>query len=125
MEPTLPVLPRLDRLDRLRNTTQSKRFGSITANNDDDNDDNVYKEMTVNHLSCKTLSSALDDVHQKGTLIDRVAMLENRVLQYVLWPQSFYHPEAVHFLIVDSEKVLEMALLCVSAAQSSNNQSVL
>ncbi|GKC19597.1 ALP1-like protein isoform X2 [Tanacetum coccineum] len=63
---------------------QSRRFGSITANNDDDNDDNDYKEKTVNHLSCKTLSSALDDVHQKGTLIDRVAMLENRVLQLSL-----------------------------------------
>ena len=64
--------------------TQSRRFGSITAKNDDDNDDNDYKEKIVNHLSCKTLSSALDDVHQKGTLIDRVAMLENRVLQVLL-----------------------------------------
>ncbi|GJR01154.1 RNA-directed DNA polymerase, eukaryota [Tanacetum coccineum] len=87
MEPTLPVLPRLDRLDRLlelleKKHAQSRRFGSITANNDDDNDDNDYKEKTVNHLSCKTLSSALYDVHQKGTLIDRVAMLENRVLQF-------------------------------------------
>nr|GEV04003.1 hypothetical protein [Tanacetum cinerariifolium] len=89
MEPTLPVLPRLDRLDRLlelleEKHAQSRRFGSIMANNDDDNNDNDYKEKTLNHLSCKTLSSALDDVHQKGTLIDRVAMLENRVLQLSL-----------------------------------------
>lgn len=29
----------------------------------------------------KTLSSALEEVHHKGTLMERVAMLENRVLQ--------------------------------------------
>ena len=29
----------------------------------------------------KTLSSAMEEVHHKGTLMERVAMLENRVLQ--------------------------------------------
>lgn len=30
---------------------------------------------------CKTLSSAIEEAHQKGTLMERVAVLENRVLQ--------------------------------------------
>lgn len=33
---------------------------------------------------CKTISSALEEVHHKGTLMDRVAMLEDRVLQVFL-----------------------------------------
>ncbi|KAK9285412.1 hypothetical protein L1049_024605 [Liquidambar formosana] len=33
---------------------------------------------------CNTLSYALEEVHHKGTLMERVAMLENRVLQLSL-----------------------------------------
>ncbi|GER33687.1 stabilizer of iron transporter SufD /Polynucleotidyl transferase [Striga asiatica] len=32
---------------------------------------------------CKTLSSALEEVQHKGTLLHRLALLENRVLQYL------------------------------------------
>ncbi|KAK0603195.1 hypothetical protein LWI29_002364 [Acer saccharum] len=32
----------------------------------------------------KTLSSALDEVHRKGILIERLTLLENRVLQLSL-----------------------------------------
>lgn len=34
----------------------------------------------------KTLSSAIEEVHHKGTLMDRVAMLEKRLLQV-----SYHH----------------------------------
>lgn len=30
---------------------------------------------------CKSISLALEEVHHKGTLVDRVAILENRLLQ--------------------------------------------
>ncbi|KAI7728023.1 hypothetical protein M8C21_006090 [Ambrosia artemisiifolia] len=88
MEPTLPVLPRLDRLDRLLELLEEKHgkqkmFGSTTmATHDDDNDD--HKDKIVDHPYCKTMSSALDDVHYKGTLIDRLEMLESRVLKLSL-----------------------------------------
>lgn len=46
---------------------------------------------------CKTLSSAIEEAHQKGTLMERVAVLENRVLQvssngnsFVSWPLLAY-----------------------------------
>ncbi|KAL7609276.1 uncharacterized protein LOC111895828 [Lactuca sativa] len=98
MEPTLPVLPRIDRLDRLLQMLEEKhskstRFGSTTTNNgshDDDDDDDDYdhednhKEKLEEQMNCKTLLSALDDVHHKGTLIDRLSMLESRVLKLIL-----------------------------------------
>nr|XP_043608594.1 uncharacterized protein LOC122580389 [Erigeron canadensis] len=87
-EPTLPVLPRLDRLDRLLELLEEKhsksaRFGSTTKADDDHNynGDGDYKERKRDNMNCRTLLSALDDVHHKGTLIDRLGMLENRVLQ--------------------------------------------
>ncbi|KVI03019.1 uncharacterized protein LOC112513533 [Cynara cardunculus var. scolymus] len=87
MEPALPVLPRLDRLDRLLELLEekhgkSRRYESITTNDDDNNND--YKKTSVDHPNCKTLLSALDDVHHKGTLIDRLTILENHVLQLSL-----------------------------------------
>ncbi|XP_022016015.2 uncharacterized protein LOC110915597 [Helianthus annuus] len=86
MEPTLPVLPRLDRLDRLLELLEEKHgkprmYGSTTMATHDDDD---HKDNIVDHPNCKTLSCALDDVHYKGTLIDRLEMLENRVLQLSL-----------------------------------------
>lgn len=70
--------------------SKSTRFGSTTTNNgshDDDDDDDDYdhednhKEKLEEQMNCKTLLSALDDVHHKGTLIDRLSMLESRVLK--------------------------------------------
>ncbi|KAK1439267.1 hypothetical protein QVD17_05083 [Tagetes erecta] len=87
MEPTtLPLISRLDRLDRLLELLEDKHGKTrITESTIIANDDAVdHKEKIVNHPNYKTLSSALEDVHYKGTLIDRLAMLENRVLQMCL-----------------------------------------
>ncbi|KAI3665230.1 hypothetical protein L6452_43854 [Arctium lappa] len=87
MEPTLPVLSRLDRLDRLLELLEekhgkSRRYESTTTHEEEDG--NNHKETLANRPNCKTLLSALDDVHHKGTLIDRLTTLEDRVLQLSL-----------------------------------------
>ncbi|KAL8200319.1 hypothetical protein R6Q57_011658 [Mikania cordata] len=86
MEPTMPVLPRIDRLDRLLELLEEKHGKSrmLGSANDEDDSDIDHKEKNVDQTNCKTLSSALNDVHYKGTLIDRLAVLENRVLQLSL-----------------------------------------
>lgn len=61
--------------------TKSGRVESTTPNNDNHRDHGDHKEKIVDSSKCKTLSSALDDVQHKGTLIDRLAILENRVLK--------------------------------------------
>ncbi|KAK6151693.1 hypothetical protein DH2020_014328 [Rehmannia glutinosa] len=76
-EPTsfMPVIARLDRLDRVLHILEEKHslsrrdFCAVESNNN--------KER-------KTLSSALEEVQHKGTLIDRLTLLENRVLQLSL-----------------------------------------
>lgn len=40
-------------------------------------------EPAQDRESYKTLSSAIEEVNRKGTLMERVAMLENRVLQVI------------------------------------------
>ncbi|KAD3640623.1 hypothetical protein E3N88_29846 [Mikania micrantha] len=79
----MPVLPRIDRLDRLLELLEEKHGKSrmLGSANDEDDSDIDHKEKNVDQPNCKTLSSALNDVHYKGTLIDRLAVLENRVLQ--------------------------------------------
>ncbi|KAI3699278.1 hypothetical protein L2E82_43493 [Cichorium intybus] len=89
MEPPLPVLPRIDRLDRLielleEKHSKSTRFRSTRTNDYDDDHSDSNEQKLVDQPNCKTLLSALDDVYHKGTLIDRLSMLENRVLQLVL-----------------------------------------
>ncbi|PIN00733.1 hypothetical protein CDL12_26764 [Handroanthus impetiginosus] len=69
----MPVIPRLDRLDRLlylleEKHSLSRRDFSVATK------ENGEKE-------CKTLSLALEEVQHKGTLMERLTMLENRVLQ--------------------------------------------
>ncbi|KAL8133799.1 uncharacterized protein LOC141712672 [Apium graveolens] len=82
-EPSLapmPVLPRLDRLDRLLQLLEEKHGISgrhLTTS--------VISETGKEEDSpSKPLSFALEEVRQKGTLINRLAMLENRVLQLSL-----------------------------------------
>lgn len=65
-----PVLPRLDRLDRLLQLLEEKHPAVQKVKHEDD--------------ECKTLSSALEEVQHKGTLVERLAVLENRVLQLSL-----------------------------------------
>ncbi|CAI9754710.1 unnamed protein product [Fraxinus pennsylvanica] len=71
----LPVIPRLDRLDRMlqlleeRHSLSRREFSSTAF---------VEKD------ECKDLSSAIEEVHHKGTLMERLSVLENRVLQLSL-----------------------------------------
>ncbi|KAL1820481.1 hypothetical protein ACET3Z_015350 [Daucus carota] len=83
-EPSLepvPVLPRLNRLDRLLQLLEEKHglsgthvTGSVISETEELEEDSHRKP----------LSSALEEVRQKGTLMDRLAILENRVLQLSL-----------------------------------------
>lgn len=78
----LPVIPRLDRLNRLlqlleekeKHHTSDRHLPSpvVTKTQQQDDDDDGQ---------CKALFSALKEVHHKGTLMERLSILENRVLQ--------------------------------------------
>ncbi|KAK4431785.1 hypothetical protein Salat_0940600 [Sesamum alatum] len=76
----VPVIPRLDRLDRLLQLLEEKHslsrryFCGGTCGADGGS----------NFDECKTLLAALEEVQRKGTLIERVALLEKRVLQLSL-----------------------------------------
>ncbi|OIT06300.1 PREDICTED: uncharacterized protein LOC109210114 [Nicotiana attenuata] len=81
---SLPVIPRLDRLDFLLQLLEEKhelsgRHNSLNT---------VVKKAEEDQDECKsqtlTLSSALEQVHLKGTLIERLTALENRVSQLSL-----------------------------------------
>ncbi|KAL5707321.1 hypothetical protein ACHQM5_025381 [Ranunculus cassubicifolius] len=69
-----PVISRLDRLDRLLQQLEKRQIPSQENSNQRAIDDN----------KCKPISSALEEVHTKGTLMERLTMLENRVLQLCL-----------------------------------------
>eukprot|EP00262_Sarcandra_glabra_P009660 TRINITY_DN24156_c0_g1_i1.p1 TRINITY_DN24156_c0_g1~~TRINITY_DN24156_c0_g1_i1.p1 ORF type:complete len:155 (-),score=36.42 TRINITY_DN24156_c0_g1_i1:252-716(-) len=73
LPPIVPVLSRLERVERLLNYMEGRRspleMGSVGIEKEE-----VEKQS-------KSLSSALEEVHFKGTLMERVAMLEIRVLQ--------------------------------------------
>ncbi|XP_059298355.1 uncharacterized protein LOC132051076 [Lycium ferocissimum] len=73
---SLPVLPRLDRLDRLVQLLEEKHgiSGRDTALKKEEEESDESKTNM-------TLSSALEEVHHKGTLMERLALLETRVLQ--------------------------------------------
>ncbi|XP_044492237.1 uncharacterized protein LOC123215708 [Mangifera indica] len=68
-----PVLSRLDRLDRLVQLLEERHYSSSRVTT------KLNKEE-----ECKTLSSALEEVNHKGTLMERLTMLESQVLQLSL-----------------------------------------
>ncbi|KAG8367467.1 hypothetical protein BUALT_Bualt16G0075100 [Buddleja alternifolia] len=79
----MPVIPRLDRLDRLlqlleekhslsRRDFSARSFASTTRTTATENKDDY---------ELKTVFSALEEVQHKGTLVERLTALENRVLQ--------------------------------------------
>ncbi|KAI5319956.1 hypothetical protein L3X38_039664 [Prunus dulcis] len=73
----MPILRRLDRLDRLLQFLEHKHCLSASHSSSP-----ACKTMEpVLEDQRKTLSSAIEEAHQKGTLMERVAVLENRVLQ--------------------------------------------
>ncbi|KAF7129784.1 hypothetical protein RHSIM_Rhsim10G0190400 [Rhododendron simsii] len=84
----LPVLPRLDRLGRLlqlleekHNTNSEKHVPQPVQIRDTKEQEEEEEE---GDKKCRTLSNALDEVHHKGTLMERLEMLEKRVLQLSL-----------------------------------------
>ncbi|XP_034225362.1 uncharacterized protein LOC117635130 isoform X3 [Prunus dulcis] len=73
----MPILRRLDRLDRLLQFLEHKHCLSASHSSSP-----ACKTMEpVLDYQRKTLASAIEEAHQKGTLMERVAVLENRVLQ--------------------------------------------
>ncbi|KAK3034173.1 hypothetical protein RJ639_034313 [Escallonia herrerae] len=71
----MPVLPRLDRLDRLLQLMEEKH--SLSGRHSS----KPAVANLVEEVHSKTLSSALEEVDHKGTLMERLATLENRVFQ--------------------------------------------
>ncbi|KAF5181507.1 Vacuolar iron transporter family protein [Thalictrum thalictroides] len=75
---TIPVISRLDRLDRLLQHFEKKQSCSSLKCSTP-----IMAEEKLDQ-QCKRLSSALEEVDSKGTLMERLEMLENRVLQLSL-----------------------------------------
>ncbi|XP_059295026.1 uncharacterized protein LOC132048114 isoform X2 [Lycium ferocissimum] len=77
---SLPVIPRLDRLDFLileeKHGLSGRNFSASV----------IIKKTEEEDEYCKTLSlsSALEEVNHKGTLIERLTALENRILKLSL-----------------------------------------
>ncbi|KAK7360411.1 hypothetical protein VNO77_02404 [Canavalia gladiata] len=75
VNPPLSILKRLDRLESLLVFLEEKQHYSGT-------DAAVAVDGCLKpEERCKNLFSVLEEVHHKGTLLERVALLENRVLQ--------------------------------------------
>ncbi|XP_049371655.1 uncharacterized protein LOC125836527 [Solanum verrucosum] len=75
---SLPVLPRLDRLDFLLQVLEEKHGMSPKNEKGEEEEDSEYCRSTL------SLSTALEEVHHKGTLVDRLTALENRVFKLSL-----------------------------------------
>ncbi|XP_015065435.1 uncharacterized protein LOC107010657 isoform X2 [Solanum pennellii] len=75
---SLPVLQRLDRLDLLLQVLEEKHGMSSPKNEKGKEENSEYCRSTL------SLSTALEEVHHKGTLVDRLTALENRVLKLSL-----------------------------------------
>ncbi|KAL3840741.1 hypothetical protein ACJIZ3_025332 [Penstemon smallii] len=74
------VIPRLDRLDRLLQLLEEKH--SLLRRDFSGNNNNCA--YTIGNDDCKTLTTVLEEVQHKGTLMERLSTLENRVLQLSL-----------------------------------------
>ncbi|CAI9110402.1 OLC1v1010413C1 [Oldenlandia corymbosa var. corymbosa] len=96
--PPSPVLPRLDRLDRLLQLLEEKH--NLSRRNPDE-----QKEIKPENDHCKTLSSALEEVQHKGTLMERLTMLENRVLQLSLEMDEENTPKSSSSTVPNTEKL--------------------
>ncbi|KAK2657703.1 hypothetical protein Ddye_010755 [Dipteronia dyeriana] len=92
VSPSSSVLSRLDRLDNLVQLLEESHpsIGVIRKMKKEDD--------------FKTLSSALEEVHRKGTLIERLTLLENRVLHLSL------EMEAVGYSLGSSSEKVEERL---------------
>ncbi|XP_073132201.1 uncharacterized protein [Henckelia pumila] len=75
----MPIIPRLDRLDRMLQLLEGKHSLSrreFSAN--------ICEKKELEENECKSLCAAVDEVQHKGTIMERLAMLENRLLQLSL-----------------------------------------
>ncbi|KAL6226875.1 hypothetical protein ACLB2K_000834 [Fragaria x ananassa] len=82
MSSSMPILQRMDRLDRLLQFLEEKHcLSSKHSSSSSTTAACESSELAQDRESYKSLSSAIEEVHCKGTLIERVAMLESRVLQ--------------------------------------------
>ncbi|KAL6226874.1 hypothetical protein ACLB2K_000834 [Fragaria x ananassa] len=85
MSSSMPILQRMDRLDRLLQFLEEKHcLSSKHSSSSSTTAACESSELAQDRESYKSLSSAIEEVHCKGTLIERVAMLESRVLQLSL-----------------------------------------
>ncbi|KAL6959777.1 hypothetical protein U1Q18_039932 [Sarracenia purpurea var. burkii] len=85
----LPVLPRLDRLDHLNLHLTEHEFPAMQLQLLEEKHklagrrhtpELAAAQQTETEYQRKALYAALDEVHRKGTLVERVEMIENRVL---------------------------------------------
>ncbi|XP_077247136.1 uncharacterized protein LOC143886861 [Tasmannia lanceolata] len=72
--PCMPVIPRLDRLDSLMKYLEGKHNLSKWS------DDSIW----MIDKQCRPLDLAVEEVHAKGSVLDRILLLENRMLQLSL-----------------------------------------
>ncbi|XP_020239180.1 uncharacterized protein LOC109818183 isoform X2 [Cajanus cajan] len=71
--PPLSILLRLDRLEHQLLVLEERHRYRAPINSDD--------KCLNREDKCRTMFSALEEVNHKGTLLERVAVLENRVIQ--------------------------------------------
>ncbi|KAK7262795.1 hypothetical protein RJT34_30376 [Clitoria ternatea] len=98
--PPLSILQRLDRLERLmlfleeRHRYSAAHSGGV-----------VEKCWKPEEEECKSFFSALEEVHRKGTLLERVALLENRLIQLSLDTDLGNTSRSSSFTYVVAEKL--------------------
>ncbi|XP_058104282.1 uncharacterized protein LOC131248185 [Magnolia sinica] len=73
-QPIMPILPRLDRLDSLMKCLEGKYNLSKWCDN----------PIWAVENRCRPLDLAVKEVYTKGSVLDRIASLENRFLQLSL-----------------------------------------
>ncbi|XP_073052279.1 uncharacterized protein [Primulina eburnea] len=74
----MPIIPRLDRIDLMLQLLEGKHSLSrreLCSN---------ICEKREKENECKSLCAAVDEVQHKGTIMERLSMLENRLLQVQL-----------------------------------------
>ncbi|XP_031503207.1 uncharacterized protein LOC116266222 isoform X2 [Nymphaea colorata] len=77
-----PIIPRLERLDYLMRRLEEKQKQRQTQQRGSRGErerESSTQSSRAHHQ--RTLSSAVQEVQQKGSLLDRIASLENRLLQ--------------------------------------------
>ncbi|KAL2482731.1 uncharacterized protein Fot_44175 [Forsythia ovata] len=107
----LPVIPRLDRLDRLLQLLEERHSLSRRE----------FSTTFVEKDECKTLSSAVEEVQHKGTLMERLSVLENRVLQLSLEMDEGNTSKSSSSTVQVSQGIRKLdSELCIATRQDEN-----